>query len=225
MIVVSRLAKAFGETTALAGVDLEVGRGESLAIVGPRGSGRTTLLRILATLMPPTSGRVEINGIDVASEVFRVRPLVAHADHDRIEGNRLRVDEYLRFVAAARNRPVSSIVPVIGLLGLDARAAIARLASDAQSRLGLAAALVAAPAVLLLDEPFRTLEPAMHAGLAQWLDDARVAGATVVVSASAAEDMSRICQRVAHLDAGRLVESSTSRNAAARPPAELVGAR
>ena len=137
----------------------------------------------------------------------------------------MRVDEYLRFVAAARNRPVSSIVPVIGLLGLDARAAIARLASDAQSRLGLAAALVAAPAVLLLDEPFRTLEPAMHAGLVQWLDDARVAGATVVVSASAAEDMSRICQRVAHLDAGRLVESSTSRNAAARPPAELVGAR
>ena len=224
MIAVSRVAKVFGATTALAGVDLEVGPGESLAIVGPRGSGRTTLLRILATLMRPTSGRVAINGIDVASDVYRVRPLVAYAGHDRIEGNRLRVDEYLRFVAAARKRPVSSIVPLTALLGLDARAAIATLAADVQPRLALAAALVAAPAVLLLDEPFRALETAAHAGLVQWLHDARAGGATIVVSASAADDMSQICQRVAQLEAGRLIESSTSRQASARPPAELVGA-
>jgi ABC-type multidrug transport system ATPase subunit len=224
MIALSRVAKAFGATTALAGVDLEVGPGESLAIVGPRGSGRTTLLRILATLMRPTSGRVEINGIDVASDVFRVRPLIAYAGHDGIDGNRLRVDEYLRFVVAARKRPVSSIEPVTALLGLDARAAIATLAANVQPRLGLAAALVAAPAVLLLDEPFRALETAAHAGLVQWLHDARAGGATIVVSAGAADGMSQICQRVAHLEAGRLVESSASRQAAAGPPAELVGA-
>src|SRR5580693_7606331 len=100
MITVRQLTKAFGATTALAGVDLEIGQGECLAIVGSRGSGRTTLLRILATLLQPTSGRVEINGVDIASDLNRVRPLVAYAGHDRIDGNRLRVDEYLRFVAA-----------------------------------------------------------------------------------------------------------------------------
>jgi ABC-type multidrug transport system ATPase subunit len=218
------VAKAFGATTALAGVDLEVGPAESVAIVGPRGSGRTTLLRILATLMPPTSGRVEINGLDVASDVYRVRPLVAYAGHERIEGNRLRVEEYLRFVAAARQRPVSSIVPLTALLGLDPRAAIATLAADVQPRVALVAALVAAPAVLLLDEPFRALETAAHAGLVHWLQDARAAGATIIVSGSAADDMSQIGQRMVHLEAGRLIESSTSRQAAARPPAELVGA-
>ena len=67
MITIRRVTKAFGATTALAGVDLEIGQGECLAIVGAHGSGRTTLLRILATLVRPTSGRVEINGIDIVA--------------------------------------------------------------------------------------------------------------------------------------------------------------
>lgn len=222
MITIRRVTKAFGTTTALAGVDLEIGPCEGLAIVGSHGSGRTTLLRILATLVRPTSGRVEIHGIDIASEVFRVRPLVAYAGHERIDGNGLRVDEYLRFVASARKRAVSSTEPIAALVGLDAHAPIASLAADVQPRLALAAALIAAPAVLLLDEPFRLLETAARASVAQWLRAARDGGATIVMSGSAAEDMSDVCQRVVRLAAGRLVEMPPPRRSA-DAPVELVG--
>jgi ABC-type multidrug transport system ATPase subunit len=224
MITIRRVTKAFGATTALAGVDLEIGQGEGLAMTGSPGSGRTTLLRILATLVRPTSGHVEINGIDIASDVFRVRPLVAYAGHDRVDGNRLRVGEHLRLVASARKRPVSSTAPIAALVGLDERAPIADLATDVQPRLALAAALTAAPAVLLLDEPFRLLDSGARAGLAHWLRAARDGGTTIVIAVSAVEEVSGICQRVARLEAGRVVELVASDRSAAASPAELVGA-
>jgi ABC-type multidrug transport system ATPase subunit len=227
MITVRQLTKAFGTTTALAGVDLEIGQGECLAIVGSHGSGRTTLLRILATLVRPTSGRVEINGVDTAADLSRVRPLVAYAGHERIDGNRLRVDEYLRFVAAARKRPVSSTGSIAALVGLDPRAPIATLTGDVQPRLALAAALMAAPAVLLLDEPFPLLDTGARPGFVQWLRAARDGGATIVMSAGAAEDVSELCQRAARLESGRVVDVDASHLAVSandsRPP-ELVGA-
>ena len=224
MISIRGVKKAWGTTPALAGVDLEIGRGECLAIAGSPGSGRTTLLRIVATLLAPTAGRVEINGIDVASDVFRVRPLVAYADHDRVDGNRLRVDEHLRLVAAARKQPVSSVDTIAALVGLDARAPIAALSGDVQPRLALAAALIAAPAVLLLDEPLRILEPGARAGLLPWLANARDRGITIVMSAGADDDMSEVCQRVVRLEAGRVVEMVGARPSPAAVPAELVGA-
>ena len=224
MITIRRVTKAFGTTTALADVDLEIGQGECLALVGSRGSGRTTLLKILATLVRPTSGRVEINGIDIASDVFRVRPLVAYAGHDLIDGNRLRVDEYLRFVAAARKQPVSSAEAIAALVGLDARAPIAALAADVRPRLTLAAALIAAPPVLLLDEPLRVLATEARAGFSQWLANARDGGATIVMSASVGGDVSGACQRVVRLEAGRVVEVAVADQSPAAPPVELVGA-
>jgi ABC-type multidrug transport system ATPase subunit len=227
MIAVRQLTKAFGATTALAGVDLEIGQGECLAIVGSHGSGRTTLLRILATLMRPTSGRVAINGVDIASDLSQVRPLVAYSGHDRIDGNRLRVDEYLRFVASARKRPVASAESIAAIVGLHPRAPIATLAAAVQPRLSLAAALVASPAVLLLDEPFRLLDAGPRPGFVRWLLAARDAGAAIVLSASVADDVSELCQRVARLEAGRVVDVDASHRAVSaidsRSP-ELVGA-
>jgi ABC-type multidrug transport system ATPase subunit len=223
MITIRRVTKVYGTTTALAGVDLEIGRGECLAIAGSPASGRTTLLRIVATLVRPTSGSVEINEIDTASDVLRVRPLIAYAGHDRIDGNRLRVDEYLRFVAAARKQPISSTEPIAALVGLDPRAPIAALAADVQPRLALAAALIAAPAVLLLDEPLRVLETAARAGFAHWLANARERGATIVMSAGVGDDVSDVCQRVARLEAGRVVEVAAPQPSPAASPAELVG--
>jgi ABC-type multidrug transport system ATPase subunit len=224
MIAIRDVTKVCGTTTALAGVDLEIGRGECLVIAGSHGSGRTTLLRIVATLVRPTSGRVEINGIDIASDVFRVRPLLAYAGHDRIDGNRLRVDEYLRFVAAARKQPVSTAEPIAALVGLDPRAPIAALGSVIQPRLALAAALIAAPAVLLLDEPLDALGTGVSAGFVRWLADARDRGATIVMSASVGDDVSEVCQRVVRLEAGRVVEVAAPQPSPAAPPAELVGA-
>ena len=224
MITASHLTKSFGGTRALDDVNLTIGRGECLAIVGSRGSGQTTLLRVMAALMPPTSGRIDINGLDIAADPFRARRLMAYAGHERIEGHRLRVGEYLRSVASVRGRPAASVEAAAALVGLDARAPIATLAAGAQPRVALAAALVAAPDVLLLDRPFRTLAVDAHEGFCRWLASARDRGSAIVVSASTVEETGDACRRVARLDGGRIVEIIVPSRSSAGQPAALAGA-
>ena len=87
--------------------DLEVARGESLGLTGPNGSGRTTLLRIVATLVPPSSGSVKIDGLDAVRDVYRLRPRLAYVGTESVEPERLRVDECVRMVLTARRRPAT----------------------------------------------------------------------------------------------------------------------
>ena len=105
VITITGLTKTFEHRTALAGVDLSIERGGSVAVSGPDREGRTTLMQLLATLIRPTSGTIVIGGLDAVTEVYRVRRLLAYAGPTRILPNRLRVDEYLRFVAGARHQP------------------------------------------------------------------------------------------------------------------------
>ena len=119
MITISGLTKTFEHRTALAGVNLSIDRGGSVALSGPDREGRATLMQILATLIRPTSGTIVIGGLDAVTEVYRVRRLLAYAGPTRILPNRLRVDEYLRFVAGARHQPSAGAGIAADLVGLD----------------------------------------------------------------------------------------------------------
>jgi len=206
MIAISGLTKTFGHLTVLAGVDLAIARGESVAVVGPAASGRTTLMRILATLVPPSSGRVDIGGLDVVSDIYRVRRIIAYASGARIPGQRLRVVEYLRLVAGARLRPSSTAVFAADLVGLNQDAPIDTLPNGMWQRLPLAAALAAAADVLLLDDAFHALDAPARTRVAEWLARARELGTTIVVAVNEDDDVSDVCQRTVRLDAGRIVE-------------------
>jgi ABC-type multidrug transport system ATPase subunit len=223
MISISGLTKTFGDTTVLAGVDFSIARGESVAVVGPAASGRTTLLRILATLVPPSSGRVEISGLDVVGAVYRVRRLVAYSGAGPVPGNRLRVIEYLRLIAGARRQPLSAANVAADLVGLNAVTPIETLTGALRQRLPVAAALAAAADVILLDDAFHALDAPARTRVAEWLNDAREQGTTIVVSANDGDDVSDVCQRTVHLDAGRIVEGPSGAPSH-RPglPSELV---
>jgi len=206
MIAISNLTKTFGYATVLAGVDLAIARGESVAVVGPAASGRTTLLRILATLVPPSSGRVDIGGLDVVRDIYRVRRIIAHAGGARIPGERLRVVEHLRLIAAARRQSPSTATSAADLVGLNPDAHIDTLPNGMWQRLPLAAALAAAADVLLLDAAFHALDAPARTRVAEWLARAREGGTTIVVAANEDDDVSDVCQRTVRLDAGRIVE-------------------
>ncbi len=224
MIAISGLTKTFGHTTVLAGIDLSIARGESIAIVGSDADGCRTLVRILATLVAPTSGRVVIDGLDVVTDLYRVRRLVAYADAGRVRPNRLRVVEYLRLVAGARWQPPSAAIAAANLVGLDADASIETLTDDLRQRLPFAAALAAATNLVLLDDTFGALDAPARDRVFTWLVAARERGTTVIAAAND-PDVVEVCQRTVVLRAGRVatlpVSEALDRSASAK---ELVGA-
>jgi ABC-type multidrug transport system ATPase subunit len=224
VIATTGLTKTIDKATALAGIDLSIARGECVAIAGPEDGGRALLLRILATLTPPSSGHIVIGGLDAVSDTYRVRRLVAYAGVACVPSNRLRVVEYLRVVTAARRQPSAAAAAAAELVGVNGDAPIESLSDEGRLRLPLAAALASAADVLLLDDPFRALDEPRRVAVSDWLVNARERGTTVVVGASD-EAIPALCERIVRVHAGRIVAPSAA-NAGAPfgLSRELVGA-
>lgn len=199
---------------ALAGVSFTMEHGEAVALVGHNGAGKTTLMRILATLVLPTRGRAMLDGFDIALDAGRARQQLGyHTGGDEGFYGRLSGRENLAFFAAMNN-----------LTGADARAKIASSAEsmglsadlDRQVRsystgmrhsLGLARALLHGPAVLLLDEPTRSLDPLAAADFRRMLKDdiVRRRGTTLLFASHTLAEVEEIADRVVLLDHGKMV--------------------
>jgi ABC-type multidrug transport system ATPase subunit len=206
MITVGRLTKMFGASPAVAGVSFEVAPGECLGIVGAPGSGKSSLLRVLATLAAPSSGVVRIAGFDVVAEIDRIRPHVAFTDGTILPGEGLRVADYLDVPARARQRTKAEARAAVALAlsraELMANEDVDALTTDGRARLALAAALCAPADLLVLDDPLRPIESAARGQLAQWIDERHAAGATIVVAAEMLSGLPACCQRTLRLARG-----------------------
>ena len=203
---------------ALAGVSFSVAPGEVLAVIGANGAGKSTLLRILATLFLPTRGRAKVAGFDVEREPARVRrQLGFHTGSDVGFYGRLSARENLEFFAALNNltrREASrSIARVTELLGLGAvlERQVRTLSTGTVHRLGLARALLHKPAVLLLDEPTRSLDPLAAAEFRRFLkeDVVRQHGTTLLFASHTLPEVEQLAHRVALLHEGRLLACDT----------------
>jgi ABC-2 type transport system ATP-binding protein len=224
VIAITGLTKTIDKATALAGIDLSIARGECVAIAGPEHGGRALLMRILATLTPPSSGQIVIGGLDAVSDVYRVRRLVVYSGIACVPANRLRVVEYLRLVAAARRQPTAAAEVAAELVGVNGDAPIESLSDEARLRLPLAAALASSAEVLLLDDPFRVLDAPGRVAVSDWLVNARERGTTVIVGASD-EAVPDLCERLIRVHDGRFVAPSTGNSdEPLRLSRELVGA-
>jgi ABC-2 type transport system ATP-binding protein len=206
MIRLKQVTKRYGATQALVDVDLDVARGESLGLTGPNGSGRTTLLRIVATLVPPTSGSVEIDGLDAVRHVYRLRPRLACVGAESLPAERMPVGECFRLVLTARRRPATReiVEAAVSRAGLDERTNAASLSGGMRQKLALGLALATEPDVLLLDDPLRALDDAGRSRFVEWLIDARQRGAVILMATQIDEDISAVCTRVARFERGRL---------------------
>ena len=213
MIEVENLVKEYrGSQAALDGVSFSVAAGETFGLLGPNGSGKTTTVRILVTLLRQTSGRATVGGFDVARAPQRVRAVVGYA------GQFVGVDDDL---TGLENLALQGIVHGIShrdawlrageLLEAMALTQIAtvragRLSGGQRRRLDVAQALVHRPAVVFLDEPTTGLDIQSRTGL--WGELRRLSreeGTTVFLTTQYLEEADRACDRVAIIDAGRLV--------------------
>lgn len=199
---------------ALAGVSFTVEQGEAVAILGHNGAGKSTLLRILATLIVPTRGRASLGGFDAEREPAPARrQLGYHTGGDEGFYSRLTGRNNLAFFAAMNNltgpaarERIASVAEWIGLSD-DLDRQVRAYSTGMTHRLGLARALLHGPAVLLLDEPTRSLDPLAAADFRRLLKDdiVRRRGTTLLFASHALGEVEEIADRVILLDHGKMI--------------------
>jgi ABC-2 type transport system ATP-binding protein len=213
LIAVEHLTKYYGATRAVADVSFGVGRGEVAALLGPNGSGKSTVMRCLIGYFSPTSGRVRLDGQDVASHPVRARARIGYLPEQVTLYPDLTVRRYLRFVAGAKGLAAgaarAAVDGVLASCGLDAvvERLNGTLSKGYRQRVGLAQALLGDPDVLVLDEPTIGLDPMQTVELRGLLRS--LARCTVVLSTHLLAEASQLCQRVLVLKEGRLIADDT----------------
>ncbi|MBI4591359.1 MAG: ABC transporter ATP-binding protein [Candidatus Rokubacteria bacterium] len=208
------LARRFKEITAVAGVDLDVARGEICGLVGPNGAGKTTLLHLLAGLLDPTAGRATVLGHDTVRDAAALRPRLGYVSQEFTLYGTLSVEENLDFFAdlhgvpaAVRARRKEELLAWSRLAPFRDRRA-GRLSGGMQKKLHLCSTLVHEPDVLLLDEPTTGVDPASRRELWEILYDLAGRGLTLVVATPYMDEAER-CHRVALIERGRILRCDT----------------
>jgi ABC-type multidrug transport system ATPase subunit len=209
MIRTTALVKRYGAVTAVDGVDLDVREGDRYGFLGPNGSGKTTTVRMLLGLVLPTSGTVELIGATRPRDALAdVGALVeAPAAYGHLSGR-----TNLRLLDAAgsggargsRRRRVEEALERVGLAGVDRRP-VKAYSLGMRQRLGLAAALLRAPRLLVLDEPTNGLDPQGIREIRDLLLGLNREGTTVFLSSHLLSEVESLCDRVGVVDRGRLV--------------------
>jgi len=204
---VAALAKRYGATHALRGVDLTVAEGELVGLLGPNGAGKSTLVKSACGLVRPTSGTVSVCGAAAGSPPAR-RALGYLAELFRFPGWTT-ADELLTLhqrLAGSHGGPVER-AELLDLVGLGDAAArrVETMSKGMQQRLGIAQALVGGPRMLLLDEPTSALDPAGRRIVRQLLEELRRRGVAVLLNTHLLSVVERVCDRVAIIDRGQLL--------------------
>jgi ABC-2 type transport system ATP-binding protein len=220
-VLVDDLVVRFDETLAVGGVSFAVAPGEVFGLLGPNGAGKTTTIRVLTTLLTPTSGRALVAGFDVRSQGLSVRSSIGYIPQAISVDGALTARENLDFYARVTGVPARErkqrIEQAIASMNLDAMLdRLARTLSGGMlRRLEIATALLNRPAVLFLDEPTVGLDPSARRMVWEHLQALREqVGTTILVTTHLMEEAERYCERLAIMDMGRLVEQGE--------PAELL---
>jgi ABC-2 type transport system ATP-binding protein len=210
-VEVEKLRHCYGEREALAGVSFSVARGEIFALLGPNGGGKTTLFKILATLMPPTAGTVHLLGYDLAQASSQVRRRLGVVFQSPSLDRKLTVRENLihhgHLYGLSGKTLQRRVQEMLSRLGVSERAGdlVAVLSGGLQRRVELAKSLLHQPELLILDEPNSGLDPGARRDFMQYLQHLREqAQVTILLTTHFMEDAER-CDRVGILHEGKLV--------------------
>jgi ABC-2 type transport system ATP-binding protein len=209
VVEVADLTKRYGAVAAVDGVSLTVHRGELFGFLGPNGAGKTTTLRMLLGLVSPTSGRARVLGRPPGdpTALRRTGSLIEGPGFYPYLSGRANLEVLARYARV----PASAVMPSLALVDLAGRAGdkYGTYSLGMKQRLGVAAALLKDPELVILDEPTNGLDPQGMRDMRGLISDLGAQGRTVILSSHLLGEVQAICQRVAVIDRGRIVKEGT----------------
>src|SRR5262245_44651878 len=233
-VLVKDVTKRYGSVTAVESISFEARRGEVVGFLGPNGAVKTTLLKMMSTWLAPTTGRIEIEGLDAQHQPLSVRRILGYLPEHNALYEIMRVDRFLSFVGKLRGLHSSELAErtdwVVGKCGLGEilERRIYECSKGNRQRIGLAAALIHDPPVLLLDEPTHGLDPLQVAAFLDVVRDLRN-GRTVIFSSHILSELLAVSDRLLLFNHGRLVADTNiqqlkkdARNAGQEPDQAIL---
>jgi ABC-2 type transport system ATP-binding protein len=221
MVAIRGLTKFFGQMCAVNQLNLDIPRGSMYGFVGPNGAGKTTTLSMMTGLLKPDQGQVWVTGVDVWANLAAVKAKVGILP-DRLRlFDRLSGQELLTYTGLLRGMNKVTVAQrskdLLEALGLadDARKAVADYSAGMTKKIGLACAVLHAPDLLVLDEPFEAIDPVSARAIADILGGFVRDGGTVILSSHVMDTVQRLCDHVAIIAQGRLLAAGTVAQVAA----------
>ncbi|MGQ0535490.1 MAG: ABC transporter ATP-binding protein [Methanobacteriota archaeon] len=207
VIRASGLTKRYGTARGIDGVDLSVTEGEVFGFLGPNGAGKTTFIRLLLDLIRPTSGRLEVFGLEPRRDGRKIRTRVGYVPGEFGLYDRMTGLQFLEHVARLRPAPPGrDMLNLADRLGLDLSRPLGELSRGNRQKAALVKAFAGAPDLVVLDEPLGSLDPIARQTLRAMVREATGRGATVFLSSHDLHEVDRICDRVGIIRDGRIVD-------------------
>jgi ABC-2 type transport system ATP-binding protein len=229
MIVVENLSKSYGSSWAIEKVNFHIKQGEAVGLLGLNGAGKSTILKIVGSLMVPSGGTATVGGHSVTDDPQAVRKIIGYLPDTPPLYDEMTTTSYLKFVAALKDVPSNKAISYIGEamertnLGEVANSKLSSLSHGFRQRVGIAQALVHKPQVLVLDEPINGLDPVQIVDMRDLIKSLK-GDYTVVLSSHILSEITKTCDRVLIMDHGKLVAegSETSLMAQATKSMKLI---
>jgi ABC-2 type transport system ATP-binding protein len=215
MIKLTQLVKQYGDFTAVAGIDLEVPRGQLFGFLGPNGAGKTTTLRIIAGIMRPTSGRVEIGGIDIAADPVSAKMKLGFIPDRPFIYEKLTGAEFLRFVAGLYDQEGAQVEhrarELMALFDLEEwrDELVESYSHGMRQKLIISSAFVHRPEVIVVDEPMVGLDPKAAKILKDLFREYTHRGHTIMMSTHTLEVAESMCDRIGIIQNGKIRAEGT----------------
>ena len=209
------LRKRFGATLAVDDLDLDIPEGSFYGIVGPNGAGKTTTLSMATGLLTPDAGTVRVHGVDLWAEPERAKPMLGVLPDGLRTFDRLTGAELISYAGLLRGMDPATVEErrddLLAALDLEAlgRTLVTDFSAGMTKKIALACALVHAPRVLVLDEPFEAVDPISAKAIRRILQDFAATGGTVVMSSHVMALVERVCDNVAIVGHGRILAAGT----------------